>query len=297
MITIESAFSQEERRLGIIGRQGENNTRQIAFDCEDILAEYPAAQIICAMQRTTDKEAYLADSTMQDKTLIVTMSDADVSIPGTLRVELRAIIGEDIRKSAVYMAQVVASLIGQGDEPGNSIPDVINRIDDALKEAEKTQKNLQAAIDDAKDAMDEAYAAATRADTAVANLGDAASAKTAAEKAAADAAAIQEDVEEMVDTIAKEPTAQDILAAIRQEVAVLKDLVEFGIGGKSNLNGFYFSRGDKGEFVISYTNPDNDADTAQSTLATKETATLITAELVKINNSLRTMIGSGQTGG
>lgn len=169
MITIESAFSQEERRLGIIGRQGENNTRQIAFDCEDILAEYPAAQIICAMQRTTDKEAYLADSTMQDKILIVTMSDADVSIPGTLRVELRAIIGEDIRKSAVYMAQVVASLIGQGDKPGNPVPDSLNRIDETLKSAEETQEKLERSLAQAETvtsaASDAAQSAREAADT------------------------------------------------------------------------------------------------------------------------------------
>lgn len=174
MITIESAFSQEERRLGIIGRQGENNTRQIAFDCEDILAEYPAAQIICAMQRTTDKEAYLADSTMQDKTLIVTMSDADVSIPGTLRVELRAIIGEDIRKSAVYMAQVVASLIGQGDKPGNPVPDSLNRIDETLKSAEETQEKLERSLAQAETvtsaASDAAQSAREVADTVQAKL-------------------------------------------------------------------------------------------------------------------------------
>lgn len=174
MITIESAFSQEVRRLGTIGRQGENNTRQIAFGCEDILTEYPTAQIICALQRATDREAYLADSTMQDKTLIVTMSNADVSIPGTLRVELRAIIGEDIRKSAVYMAHVVASLIGQGDKPGNPVPDSLNRIDETLKSAEETQEKLERSLAQAETvtsaASDAAQSAREVADTVQAKL-------------------------------------------------------------------------------------------------------------------------------
>lgn len=174
MITIESAFSQEVRRLGTIGRQGENNTRQIAFGCEDILTEYPTAQIICALQRATDREAYLADSTMQDKTLIVTMSNADVSIPGTLRVELRAIIGEDIRKSAVYMAHVVASLIGQGDKPGNPVPDSLNRIDETLKSAEETQEKLERSLAQAETvtsaASDAAQSARKVADTVQAKL-------------------------------------------------------------------------------------------------------------------------------
>lgn len=41
MITINATFSQRERNLGLIGRRGENGTRQIAFDCSEVLAEYP----------------------------------------------------------------------------------------------------------------------------------------------------------------------------------------------------------------------------------------------------------------
>ena len=77
MITINATFSQRERNLGLIGRRGENGTRQIAFDCSEVLAEYPDAKIICVFRRAGDREAYIAKSSMSGKTLTVDVTDAD----------------------------------------------------------------------------------------------------------------------------------------------------------------------------------------------------------------------------
>ena len=102
-------------------------------------------------------------------------------------------------------------------------------------------------------------------------------------------------VEAMAETIAKEPTAQQILAVMQQELTLLNQLVENGMGGSGSLNGFSFSRGENDELIISYVNPDDETDTATSTFATKTLANLIAQELASINESLHTIAGMEQT--
>lgn len=154
MITINAAFGQEEKVLGTLGRIGENETRQIVFDCSDILAEYPGAEIVCVMQRHCDRTAYLADAVLDGNALTVTLTDADVSAPGDLRIELRALTDGKIRKSAVYMGQVVSALRGEQDRPGNPTADVLNRIDMTISRAEKSIAAADAAAKSAREVAD-----------------------------------------------------------------------------------------------------------------------------------------------
>ena len=76
MITVNAIFGQEQKSLGTLGRDGENETRQIVFDCSDILAEYPGAEIVSVMQRHCDRIAYLADAVLAGNVLTVTLTDA-----------------------------------------------------------------------------------------------------------------------------------------------------------------------------------------------------------------------------
>lgn len=154
MITINAAFGQEEKVLGTLGRIGENETRQIVFDCSDILTEYPGAEIVCVMQRHCDRIAYLADAVLAGNVLTVTLTDADVSASGDLRIELRALTDGKIRKSAVYMGQVVSSLRGEQDKPGNPTADVLNRIDMTISRAEESIADADAAAKSAQTVAD-----------------------------------------------------------------------------------------------------------------------------------------------
>ena len=154
MITINAAFGQEEKVLGTLGRIGENETRQIVFDCSDILTEYPGAEIVCVMQRHCDRIAYLADAVLAGNVLTVTLTDADVSASGDLRIELRALTDGKIRKSAVYMGQVVSALRGEQDRPGNPTADVLNRIDMTISRAEKSIAEADAAAKSAQTVAD-----------------------------------------------------------------------------------------------------------------------------------------------
>ena len=154
MIYIQSAFSQDEQRLELVGRQGEGGTRQLVFDCADILAEYPAALIVCAMQRAGDRKAYLKDCAADGANRVVTLESADVAVPGILKIELRALIGDDVRKSAVYIAKVAESLRGEQDRPGNPIADVLNRIDMTISRAEESIAEADAAAQSAREVAD-----------------------------------------------------------------------------------------------------------------------------------------------
>lgn len=154
MIYIQSAFSQEEQRLELVGRQGEGGTRQLVFDCADVLAEYPDALIVCAMQRAGDHTAYLKDCATDGTNRAVTLESADVAVPGMLKIELRALIGDDVRKSAVYIAKVAESLRGEQDRPGNPIADVLNRIDMTISRAEESIAEADAAAKSAQTVAD-----------------------------------------------------------------------------------------------------------------------------------------------
>lgn len=154
MIYIQSAFSQEEQRLELVGRQGEGGTRQLVFDCADVLAEYPDALIVCAMQRAGDRKAYLKDCAADGANRAVTLESADVAVPGVLKIELRALIGDDVRKSAVYIAKVAESLRGEQDKPGNPTADVLNRIDMTISRAEKSIAEADAAAKSAQTVAD-----------------------------------------------------------------------------------------------------------------------------------------------
>lgn len=154
MITVSAVFGQEEKALGTLGRVGENETRQIAFDCADILAEYPGAEIVCVMQRHCDRTAYLADTVLADNALTVTLTDADVSASGDLRIELRALVDGKIRKSAVYTGQVVSALRGEEDKPGSPAADVLNRLGSALEDAQDATDAANAAAKNAQNVVD-----------------------------------------------------------------------------------------------------------------------------------------------
>lgn len=171
---------------------------------------------------------------------------------------------------------------------------------------ETRQAALTAAINSAAASAQTALAAAGTAESKAAAAGEsaagaaasAASASTSADSAASSATTAQdaqEAVEGFAESIAKEPTAQSILSVMQQELALLQQIVEEGTGGKGDLNGFSFSRGESGELIISYTNPDDETDTAIATFATKTLANFIAQELASINESLHTIAGTDST--
>lgn len=407
-VQIKAEFGQNYKDLGTVGRVGENGSREIVFDCADVLTQFPGASIVCVIKRACDTRPYSAPLTEDGYNRILPLLAVENAAAGQIMIELRAVSDDTVLKSAMFSGRIAESLQGEGDTPGNPAADMLNRINDTLGAAVKTQEKLLSALDDVdaatsradaaaksagdtettiKDAETERERAETSRQTTEKTRQDAEAARTVSEAArtmdektrqsaetqrqmaegtrvsnetarvnaesdreiaetarsqaeqaraaaesnrvatenirqaaltsavnsattsatsaegsasaasnsASAAQEAQEAVEGFVQSIAKEPTAQQILAVMQQELTLLNQLVENGMGGSGSLNGFSFSRGENDELIISYVNPDDETDTATSTFATKTLANLIAQELASINESLHTITGMEQT--
>lgn len=251
------AYDIKNTKVIYLGRQGENLARTIEIDVSSMLMKWPDATISLLVQRNQEDTFYLAPVVIENGILKWTITNADTEIAGIGKIEVRAIQDDAIMKSATMKICVENSLGGTETD----VPDP----------AQTWADTIVAASEQAKQSAEDALAS---------------------ELAAAE---VETSVESMVNTIAKEPTAQQILAVMQQELALLNQLVENGLGGSGSLNGFSFSRGENDELIISYVNPDDETDTATSTFATKTLANLIAQELASINESLHTIAGMEQT--
>lgn len=165
MITINAKFSQEMQSLGLIGRVGENASRQIVFDCSEVLTEFSGASILCVLRRSKDEMPYTADVTMSGTNATLTLTDTDLAVAGYLNIELRAIKDCVVYKSSVFTGTVALSLYGDADKPGEVVRDVLDRVDAALNAAEATKNQLESALGDVTTAVGSANTAANNAQT------------------------------------------------------------------------------------------------------------------------------------
>lgn len=164
-ITINSEFSQNYKDLGFIGRVGENDSREIVFDCADALTQFPGASIVCVIKRACDTKPYSAVLAENKSSRILPLSAVENAVAGQIMIELRAVSNDTILKSAMFSGRISESLQGEGDRPGNPASDMLNRIDSTLQSATETQKKLLSALDGVDTAVDGANTAAENAQT------------------------------------------------------------------------------------------------------------------------------------
>lgn len=148
MIEIHAQFGQAPHYdLNMLGRAGEHGTRQIVFDCADALREYPNARIICAVLRPRDTTPYPAELTAIGDTRILTLTRVETYLPGLLKLELRAVDGERVLKSALYAGRITESLQGDGDKPGNPLSDALNRLESTIADAQTLADEIRQKLD------------------------------------------------------------------------------------------------------------------------------------------------------
>lgn len=162
-ITIQAEFGQNYKDLGFIGRVGENDSREIVFDCADALTQFPGASIVCVIKRACDTKPYSAALTDEGYNRILPLSAVENAVAGQIMIELRAVSNDTILKSAMFSGRIAESLQGEGDRPGNPASDMLNRIDSTLQSAAETQKKLLIALDGVDTAVDGANTAAENA--------------------------------------------------------------------------------------------------------------------------------------
>ena len=135
MIVKTKAFADRRAHIGSVGRAGENAVRALEVDCADVLAEYPNAQIIAVIQRPQG-DPYSVELEADGAVRRLVFLEADYRYPGRLEIELRAIDGDKILKSAIYTATVDDSIRGEADAPGQPVRDVLDRLDAEIKQAQ-----------------------------------------------------------------------------------------------------------------------------------------------------------------
>lgn len=164
-ITIQAEFGQSYKDLGFVGRVGENDSREIVFDCADALTQFPGASIVCVIKRACDTKPYSAPLTEDGNSRILPLSAVENAAAGQIMIELRAVSNDKILKSAMFSGRIAESLQGEGDRPGNPVRDVLDRVDSTLQSATETQKKLLSALDGVDTAVDGANTAAENAQT------------------------------------------------------------------------------------------------------------------------------------
>lgn len=164
-ITIQAEFGQSYKDLGFVGRVGENDSREIVFDCADALTQFPGASIVCVIKRACDTKPYSAVLTEDGNSRILHLSAAENAVAGQIMIELRAVSNDTVLKSAMFSGRIAESLQGEGDRPGNPVRDVLDRVDSTLQSATETQKKLLIALDGVDTAVDGANTAAENAQT------------------------------------------------------------------------------------------------------------------------------------
>lgn len=162
-ITIQAEFGQSYKDLGFVGRVGENDSREIVFDCADALTQFPGASIVCVIKRACDTRPYSAPLTEDGYNRILPLLAVENAAAGQIMIELRVISNDTILKSAMFSGRIAESLQGEGDRPGNPVRDVLDRVDATLQSATETQKKLLTALDGVDTAVDGANTAAENA--------------------------------------------------------------------------------------------------------------------------------------
>lgn len=114
---MQVTWSDREIELGLVGRVGESNTRTITVDCAKIMDAYPAARIVCVLSRP-DGATYTAPLAEDGKKRTVTLDAVDLAMPGTLRLELRAVEAHQLEQDEALMelAEMCASLTDAASE-------------------------------------------------------------------------------------------------------------------------------------------------------------------------------------
>ena len=108
---------------------------------------------------------------------------------------------------------------------------------------------------------------------------------------AEEAKAAKQDIEESIEGVAQEDTAQTLNGAVSEILALVQELSNRGSG----LNGFTLSLGDNDEVILSYTDPEDETITDSVTLPTNTTGAAIVEEYEGIGAALAEIAGKETT--
>lgn len=128
-----------------IGKQGENLTTQVVFDCANWLGELTGGTLSIVHQRPTDTDGYpCANYETTDTTLTWDVNETDLAFCGTGQLELRYTIGDRIAKSRTFITQILKALTPMETPPEAYEPYIDRVIDAATREMENMTATAEA---------------------------------------------------------------------------------------------------------------------------------------------------------
>lgn len=114
-----------------IGKQGENLTREITFDCAAWLDGLTGGALSIVHQRPSDPDAYPCGNYVTDDTSLTwSINETDVAFSGLGKCELRYTIGSRIAKTKTFYTEIVNAL-NPLDTPPEAWEPYIDRVIDA----------------------------------------------------------------------------------------------------------------------------------------------------------------------
>ena len=150
-----------EKPCGVkIGYVGENIVTEIAFDYSAWKKEYGDGVLALELKRYGDRYAYpVVISTEGDSTSVWTIRDTDVAKDGRGQAQLQYVIGDAVKKSAIFVVDVERSL-----EETTDVPDPYEEwLDDIIRISAETAVNAEASAESAESSAESASASATEA--------------------------------------------------------------------------------------------------------------------------------------
>lgn len=102
-----------------LGRLGEQNVTEVAFDISDWLTEYgEGGDVVLLIQRPGDSAAYPVEPEAADGLAVYSLTDADTQYAGKGKMQLRySVGGEIVKKSQIYSTITLQALDGSGEVP------------------------------------------------------------------------------------------------------------------------------------------------------------------------------------
>lgn len=198
-----------------IGYVGENIVTEIAFDYSAWKKKYGDGVLALELKRYGDEYAYpVVISTEGDSTSVWTIRDTDVAKNGRGQAQLQYVIGDAVKKSAIFVVDVERSL-----EETTDVPDPYEEwLDDIIRISAETAVNAQhaeASATSADSSADSASASAAEAQGYAENASASAdSASASAESASASAESIIDKVGDLSELETTDKS--DVVSAINE---------------------------------------------------------------------------------
>ena len=116
---IESLNTSE---ILVLGQRGENLANTIQIDMTAWQAEWPNATFNIIAVRPEEGIPYPVNIIVSGNMLLWQVTDVDTGIAGIGRMEIQAVEGEKLRKSAIVVTKVCSCILGDGEDIGDPPP-------------------------------------------------------------------------------------------------------------------------------------------------------------------------------